>query len=388
MRNIQKTPDPIAGNIFCKPVWPAQYANESCVARSWIVKDTTRYNRRMAYRKLGENPKTERVEGLFAQIPDMYVHELHDVVLYKSVVCTPDGGYFYESCPRPLENAPQTLLNGRNSGPYPSLGAGRFVLEDVARHKTVIEEPCVMFHIREPSYGHALLEVAPMLWPLIDDRVDLKAAKWLVNPRYHKIPQFLLDFARPFGLQHALEIAPDLALCRKLFVISRPLHPSGRYISTEAAKVFKAISRYYTADMPETYAKKIYVSRRFVNERKLINEEECESLFKDEGFTSIYPESMSIPEQIQAYAKAEYVAGPIGTGLHNILYSLHPDKVRLLALSPEVFSPVINFIQIESLYQRMFHVVYGKHIDTKASYLVAPWTIDVDNVRAAIRQWI
>jgi capsular polysaccharide biosynthesis protein len=96
------------------------------------------------------------------------------------------------------------------------------------------------------------------------------------------------------------------------------------FVHPEAVKIWNqlrdALRLYDGAQRP----KRIYVSRRGIEQRACVNEEELEALFVSHGFTSIKPESMTIREQVELFAGAEAVAGCSGSGMFSSIYSTTP----------------------------------------------------------------
>lgn len=67
---------------------------------------------------------------------------------------------------------------------------------------------------------------------------------------------------------------------------------------------------------------KVYVSRtRLPKERRrLVNEEQVESVFHKYGFTSVYPEELSFWEQVQLFKNVKYFAGVAGAAFTNMIF--------------------------------------------------------------------
>ena len=63
---------------------------------------------------------------------------------------------------------------------------------------------------------------------------------------------------------------------------------------------------------------KIFISR--TKNIRSENNREVENLFRENGFFIFAPESKSFLEQLSVYAKAKFLAGFSGSGLHNILF--------------------------------------------------------------------
>ena len=70
---------------------------------------------------------------------------------------------------------------------------------------------------------------------------------------------------------------------------------------------------------------RIYVTRRKAGSRQLINEAEfAHGLKQAYGFEVVENEGLSLQAQLDLYSGAEFVAGPHGAGLTNILFSRRP----------------------------------------------------------------
>lgn len=99
------------------------------------------------------------------------------------------------------------------------------------------------------------------------------------------------------------------------------------------------------------YSPKIYISRRsgscrdkanagtdYTQRRKLENEDEVVDRFKSLGFKEVFCENLSTVDKINLFHNASHIAGAIGGGLCNALFS--KPSVRLLALVSPVFLEV------------------------------------------------
>ena len=78
--------------------------------------------------------------------------------------------------------------------------------------------------------------------------------------------------------------------------------------------------------------KRIYVSRKKANRRKIVNEEEVECFLKNEGFESICFEDYSIFDQVFLMQNVDVLVSMHGAGLTNTLF-MQP-KSALLELTP------------------------------------------------------
>lgn len=67
--------------------------------------------------------------------------------------------------------------------------------------------------------------------------------------------------------------------------------------------------------------RRIYITRRDATKRRVANEEELIGELVQKGFTVVCPGELPWPEQIAAFASADWIIGPHGAAFSNILFS-------------------------------------------------------------------
>ncbi len=72
---------------------------------------------------------------------------------------------------------------------------------------------------------------------------------------------------------------------------------------------------------------RIYISRKYADIRKVINEEEVLNLLHKFGFISVTLESISIAEQASYMAAAKVIVAPHGAGLTNLVFCSPGTKI-------------------------------------------------------------
>ncbi len=110
--------------------------------------------------------------------------------------------------------------------------------------------------------------------------------------------------------------------------------------------------------------KRIYVSRKKANRRKITNEKEIEIFLKQHGFQSICFEDYTITEQVALMQNAEILISMHGAGLTNALF-LNP-KSSLFELTPIVEHQKqfrFPFWRISSILDVNYYVQFCKTID-------------------------
>ena len=176
------------------------------------------------------------------------------------------------------------------------------------------------------GFGHFIVETLPTLWPLIDDEQS-GAIRGLVAHRFTSRRRHVWQEAMVLSLIgdseiHVVDTTP--ATYERLLVPSR-LYRYESAISPRAAEVWDHIAGRIA---PESAARpgRVFLSRtNFVESlpndaparaRAYSNASAVDELFRRRGFTVVYPEDLTVVEQIALVRDAEIVAGPSGSALH------------------------------------------------------------------------
>lgn len=76
-------------------------------------------------------------------------------------------------------------------------------------------------------------------------------------------------------------------------------------------------------------ARRLYVSRADATKRRVSNEGELVSKLEGYGFEQIVPGRLSFSDQVKLFADAEYIVGPHGAGLTNIIFAKEATLIEL-----------------------------------------------------------
>ena len=117
--------------------------------------------------------------------------------------------------------------------------------------------------------------------------------------------------------------------------------------------------------IPLNPIKRIYVSRKKANRRKIMNESEMVVLLKEQGFEEICFEDYTILEQVFLMQNVEVLVSMHGAGLTNVLF-MNPHS-KLLEFTPIVEQNKqfrFPFWRISSILELDYYVQFSKTIDT------------------------
>lgn len=399
MKNIQGTaPVPEFAPILTRPSRMVRYGDAPELVRSYLIARQGMPLPPVKMHALGTAPKVTTVPPLHDTVPDMLLHELAGVLLYDGILYSRQGGFFPDSVRTFDKNHICKFYYGPTSQ-LEHLGKNYFVPDDPAGCEDIADPdtiflPCFTSHM---VYGHWLLEAASGLWALPYVRALAKGApvKLLLSPVSH-VPKYMKQFGAMLGItEHDYYFPSKCMRLKKLFMPSKAyMHMA--YVSSFARQMWAAIGEYHkdkatlqmgqmgqtgqTGSTPD----KLYISRRRVKKRRMENEEECEALFIRRGFTVVHPQELPLADQIMLFANATHVAGPVGSAVHNVVFSSHPEKLKTLFFGPDDYTSFKAIAVLEQAYGRPANFVFGQpRTEERRS-----WRLPIKELEAALEQWL
>lgn len=101
------------------------------------------------------------------------------------------------------------------------------------------------------------------------------------------------------------------------------------------------------------YSKRIFLSRQNATYRRKCNEGEVFELLRKYDFEKVYPEKMTISEQVSVFNSAEFIVGVSGAAFSNLLFCSKGCNVICLTnykLNISIFSSIANNLDIDLTY--------------------------------------
>lgn len=173
--------------------------------------------------------------------------------------------------------------------------------------------------VYSPWFGYFswVTESLPRIISVIDDHSNLT----LILPETYSKKSFVKESLKMFpNLKH--EIIPDGVHMQVPHMVIPELKPFTYVFDPETMKSFRNWVWAYVDSLNlniQTY-ERIYVSRKYAKNRKLINEEEVLKLLSKDGFHEIAFEDYSFFEQIYLMKNCKILAGVHGAGFANIAF--------------------------------------------------------------------
>jgi hypothetical protein len=172
------------------------------------------------------------------------------------------------------------------------------------------------------TYYHWLFDILPRIF-LLEKSGLMDEIETFVFPelKYDFQKESLLKIG--FPSDKILEIKPNEYLEAKEMIV--PSLPS------KLGTVNKWSLDFLQSRLGELSSKKennkIYISRKYTSQRKLLNEDQIINYLKSEGYLIVFAEELSFEQQITLFANAYVVIAPHGSGLSNIIFCPTGTKV-------------------------------------------------------------
>lgn len=262
----------------------------------------------------------------------------------------------------------------RDSSPVPRPPV-EVALDDIYQGAAPIAGYSLHAASRHEGYGHITLEALSSLWCL--EEVQHGVNRVLMN---RKTRSYRAPLLRALGIDETngvVSIGGRAFLCQNLILPSQS-YLLNRAVSARYLALMRRI-RDHVVGADHTGPARIYVSRRFAPKRRLVQEPEIEALFESLGFQIVYPEHTPLVDQIRLFASASCVAGTVGSGLYNVVYS-RPGTQRII-LAPDRFFTVNDLLLSAGLGAAPTYLLGTSEAETTDDAMFADWSIDVSAVK-------
>lgn len=235
-----------------------------------------------------------------------------------------------------------------------------------------------------PAWGHVITDDLKYLWWLLTDdfkRIyeEKKIIFACIKSKYLKNISSFYSLFSAFGIK-----SPTIMLIEEPTRFKEVYVPEPSFLATEEGKRFwsfefentiNQIKDYFTLGT-ETFDK-VYLSRTKIAGRRDFGERYVERAFKDAGYHIVYPEEISLEQQIHILKNAKIVATTEGSISHNAVFM---QKYATLVILRK--SDYINYYQVAINEMNDLNVVYiDAHLsvlNNKKKPIVGPFFIYVN----------
>lgn len=240
-------------------------------------------------------------------------------------------------------------------------------------------------------FGHWIHEALPKLFILKDcgyfDKIDAFILGDGCNSKFHadSLDIFGIDKNKIIYISDQTEI-----LYENLYLSSFPskdTHYPDIWVCERYRKLSEELIKNYDINK---FPKKIYLTRKNVNTRRILNEESLMNELSKLGYEMICPEEYSLQEQFCIFYNADKIISILGSGLTNLVCSR--ENISVLGIVPnirqedtyEYISKIIGaeyFQYIESNEKNyVYHNIHNRGNDFD-------FYIDIDNFKIVLQKF-
>ncbi|WP_217522744.1 glycosyltransferase family 61 protein [Vibrio metschnikovii] len=218
-------------------------------------------------------------------------------------------------------------------------------------------------------YGHFLTESLARLWPIkqieqIDHIVYLSTTE--------HVPDFVYQFFELIGLKDKLHIIDSESLIVEKLIVAKPtLEYPNQFQSDYLALREELLSH---NDFPSnTDTRPLFVSRTNLcagYERMIIGERQIEQRLSASGAVVIYPETLSLEEQIRYFNAHQTIIGYAGSAMHNLLYTRGNKQILMYTgrKVPIIYKKIDKALNNRATYANINHIPPTSALQIKTGF--------------------
>jgi hypothetical protein len=313
--------------------------------------------------------------------------------------------------PQPLIYSHQTQrLTLPTKEMFMSLGRGtvyeetmEYEVELPMKFKNFCSIPVFYFVYNMANYYHFIYDTLPYLYSYFNEKEIHPDLKLLVSPPEGKddLYPFVWESLELLGIRRKDVVFLNPETLYNTVVVGSSLTHNGLSNTPPHSGVFDIINH-----MKGEYQgpDKIYISRRtwlhnnfdnigtnYTEHRRCVNEDEVAELFKSHGYEEVFCENMTMKEKIGLFNSAKYVAGPIGGGMCNVIFSSPETKV--ISINSPLFFDINTRFEYSMSHTQLHHFNDTEFIEkveesvesagalSISGGLNSPWKVDLNKLK-------
>jgi hypothetical protein len=203
-------------------------------------------------------------------------------------------------------------------------------------------------------FGHLTTEVVSRLWGWDQakrENPDLKAL-FHVRPKRNNNPVLERALFTAYGISEEDLVWVEGPVKVSGLISATPMwqDQSPHFAHPDITEIWQRLSAGLLGDAEPAEHERIFVSRgaKLSHRRYCRNQAEVERFFADRGFHVLYPEQLSLPEQVALFAGARVVAGFSGSAMFNLMHTRRLESTIVLgqnaylARNEQLFTTVLG----------------------------------------------
>lgn len=266
------------------------------------------------------------------------------------------------------------------TGFQPTAAPQNFTLDRRYRMDTTLRGKTLMICSLEPEvYGSWIFRILPKLHTA--KTLNLEFDRILLEPRPH-----LLEYFDLLGLDRQLLTKHDRNVIYHLeHAIIPSMQNSKLHLDQETLQFYAQLRGQFGHPSPheKIYISRLNYSRKGSSTRILLNEELLIEALEKEGFKIIFPETLSIKEQIKVFSSARFVVGPSGSALFNMVFCYPGTK--LIDIESEPFHLHAHCSLFSSL-DLDYGIFFGTPDPSDDRPIHKRWTVDIEALITCVKK--
>ena len=273
-----------------------------------------------------------------------------------------------------------------------------------------VDVPMFYFVYNMANYYHFIYDTLPYLYSYFHEKIIHPDMKLLVSPPEGQddLYPFVWDCLNLLGIKRKDVVFLDPEVMYNRVCIASSLTHNGLSNCPPHEGVFEVLNRMKSDCVgPE----KIYISRRtwlhndtsnigtnYTERRRCVNEDQVAEMFIERGFEEVFCENLTMEEKIGIFRSAKYIAGPIGGGMCNTIFS--PPDTRVLSINSPTFFDINYRFRFSMEHTDMIDFEHTEFVDKQeesvesegslsiSGGLNSPWQVNLNKLSNYLDKWI
>ena len=268
--------------------------------------------------------------------------------------------------------------------------------------KKIETTPVFYFVYNCANYFHWIYDAVPYLYSYFKEKEKISNLKILISPPDGEIDlyPFVYETLELLGITKDDLIFLDSNTKYETMIIGSSLTHNRMSLDPPHSNVFRIID---SIQAKASTTKRIYISRRtwtrkksnnigtdYTSQRKCVNEDNLVGMLQKYGFEEVFCEDLNMEEKIGLFRNAEFVIGPIGGGMANVIFC-KPETNVISINSPEFF-PINERLKYALMHTKLYMFDDTEFVDRKtlnisgdnalsiSGGMNSPWKVDIDKL--------
>lgn len=194
-----------------------------------------------------------------------------------------------------------------------------------------VDEEVLYLGFLMPQYGHAMLEGTARLWAIQALGWQGRLLVHAENPDLLRAPDgaFIPELLDLFGICSSRLLIPAVPTRFRRIHVPWPAFSFSNVVHRCFPAQFEQVARQWAGDVT-LCDRPLYLAKSRSTAIKPDGEAELTAVLERKGFVVAHPQEMSLQEQIRLVNRHRVIVGPLGSALHNHLFSLRQTAVTAL----------------------------------------------------------